>query len=569
MSQSIRIDRNVPMSMRDGTVLRADVYRPEGTGKVPAILVRTPYNKELVDNGNFSPLVFANAGYAVVIQDIRGRFASEGVWERHRMFEVEALDGYDSVEWIAAEPWCDGRVGLAGASYLTALQWITAMAGPPHLKAFSPQVGDIHTNIAPPRESGTVSFYAAANAVPLTAMDLVDKLEQQGHDVAEMRKYLQLAEQDPDWVLNYLPFKDIPLARFEPIRIMLEQRLNPPSWEEVEKRQRYDQVAVPGLHIAGWFDQLETAQFNHFRRLKERAGTEYARAHQHLLVGPWSHLGPMLFLGEMEFGRPSVEEKAVNHLKFFDRYLKEMDVDLPRVRYFVMGRNRWRDADDWPLPQTRWERYYLHSGGAANGASGDGKLSREEPGQEPPDTYVYDPLHPVPTVGGKFLPFAGMVPGPRDQSIVENRPDVLVYTSEELAEDLEVTGPLEFHLFASTSAVDTDFTVKLTDVYPDGRSVLIADGIQRGRWRKWGSGPELLTPGEVYEFTILLGNTSIVFRKGHRIRISISSSNFPLYDRNMNTGNAMGEDAVGVKATQRVFHEAGKASYIDLPVIPA
>jgi len=568
MSGSIRIDRDVPMRMRDGTVLRADVYRPGGTGRVPAILVRTPYNKDLADNGNFSPLPFAKAGYAVVIQDIRGRFASEGVWERHRMFEVEALDGYDSVEWIAAEPWCDGRVGLAGASYLTALQWIAAMAQPPHLKAFSPQVGDINTNIAPPRESGAVNFYAAANAVPLTAMDLVDRLEKQGEDVAEMRRYLELAERDPDWVLHYLPFKEIPLARFEPIRLMLDQRLNPPSWEEVEKRRRYERVTVPGLHIAGWFDQLESVQFQHYRRLRERAGSEAARACQHLLVGPWCHLGPMLFLGDMEFGRSAVEEKLSHHLRFFDRYLRDRDIGLPRVRYFVMGLNLWRDAEDWPPPGTRWIRFHLRSGGSANGVRGDGRLSLEEPGREPPDTFVYDPHNPVPTVGGRLLPFAGLLPGPRDQSVVEDRPDVLVYTSEELPGDLEVTGPLEVRLFVSTSAVDTDFTVKLTDVHPDGRSILIADGIQRGRWRNWGSEPELMTPGRVYEFRILLGNMSMVFRRGHRLRLTVSSSNFPLYDRNMNTGNAMGEDSAGVKAVQCVYHEAGRASFIELPVNP-
>ncbi|MFS0776922.1 CocE/NonD family hydrolase [Neobacillus sp. 3P2-tot-E-2] len=570
MRDSIKIELNTSMEMSDGTLLRGDVYRPEGGGKRPAILIRTPYNKNLFNRTMFSPIALARAGFGVVIQDIRGRYESDGIWERHRMFEVEGTDGYDTVEWIAEQSWCNGNVALAGASYLTAMQWITTMANPPHLKAFAPCVGDIGTNIAPPPESGTVSFYSAANAIPRTAFDLVEKMKAQGRDVSEMVKYLKMMQEDPQWVINYLPFKEFPLAKFEEFRTMLEQRLTPPSVEILKDRRRYEKVAVPGLHIGGWYDQLEWSIFEHFHKLSQNAGTDFARKHQHLLVGPWDHGNPRSYLGELEFGPASADEEKLRGyvIDFYKRYLLEDDLDIPAVRYFVMGRNEWRTGETWPLPNTQWERWYLHSNGHANTAMGNGVLNLEEPGMEPEDHYQYNPLDPVPSVGGKLLPMAGLVPGPMNQSFIEQREDVLCYTTLEMREDLEVTGPLVFHLMASTTAQDTDFTAKLIDVFPDGRSILVADGIQRASFREWNGTLSPVQPGEVNEYKIYMGNTSYVFKKGHRIRLHISSSNFPLYDRNMNTGRPSGEDAVGVIAEQTVYHQAGNVSYIDLPIIP-
>jgi len=570
MTGTVRIEANVPIEMRDGTRLRADVYRPDRAGRYPAIVVRTPYNKEGFDHGLFHPVQLARAGYAVVVQDIRGRHASGGKWERHRMFEVEALDGYDTVEQIAAEPWCNGSVGLAGGSYLTAMQWITAMANPPHLKAFAPHVGDIGTNIAPPPETGAVSFYSAANALPLTAADLVDKLEREGEDVADLRDQLERAIRDPYWVIHYLPFKDIPLARYEPIRLMLEQRLRPPSMEELARRKRYDKIHIPGMHIGGWFDQLEQAIIHNCLKVKELGSSPLARQSQYLMIGPWDHGSLRNFLGNMEFGPASADEFRIRRhiLDFYDRFLRERDIDIPAVRYFVMGRNEWRSAEAWPLPETEWQTWYLHSGGRANSSHGDGVLSRDTPSDEPPDEYAYNPLNPVPTVGGKLLAMGGMVPGPVDQSSIEQRSDILCYTTEELPADIEVTGPLRLVLHASTNAADTDFTAKLTDVQPDGRSLLIAEGIQRASYRNWRYEHEPIEPGALLEYTINLGNTSHLFRRGHCIRVQISSSNFPLYDRNMNTGRTIGEDAVGVIAEQTIYHDRHCASRIELPVIP-
>jgi hypothetical protein len=244
-----------------------------------------------------------------------------------------------------------------------------------------------------------------------------------------------------------------------------------------------------------------------------------------------------------------------------------MEVDIPAIRYFVMGLNQWRNADTWPLPGTEWTRYFLSGKGKANTSASDGILTTEAPGSQPPDRYDYDPLAPVPTVGGRSLPTGKLVPGPFDQVQVEKRSDVLSYTSSGLESDLEVTGPIKVHLFAATSAKDTDFAAKLVDVYPDGSAYNVAEGIIRAKYRNGLINPGPVIPDDVYEYIIDLAVVSILFKKGHRIRLDITSSNFPRFDRNMNTGNAFGEDATGVIASQTVFHDDTHASYIELPVI--
>ncbi|WP_102346258.1 CocE/NonD family hydrolase [Bacillus sp. Marseille-P3661] len=571
MERSIRMDRNVPMKMSDGTILRADIYRPDDNGQHPAILIRTPYSKQQFRQGFLYPVEAAFEGFSVVIQDIRGRYESEGEWNRLKMFEIEAIDGYDSVEWIADQEWCNGNVGLAGGSYLAAMTWIGAMANPPHLKAISPWIGDIAPNMQPPPQTGVVNFVTAANAIPITSLDLIDKLEQQGEDVSALRQDLNRILKNPDELLQFLPLKNIPLANNQIIRDMWEARLKPGSLEDQYSRKKYENVKVPCFHIGGWFDQLEWSTFENFQNMQERGGSSLARVNQMLLVGPWMHGAPSNFLGEISFGLSAGGKGSEIHerlLNFFRKYLMETDVDIPTVRYFRMGDNEWKDGESWPLPETSWQRFFLHSNGNANTMSGDGELDLRAPDNETPDTYIYDPHHPVPTVGGKTMATTGLLPGPFDQVRIAQRNDVLCYTSHKLEEEVEVTGPIKLHLFASTTAVDTDFTAKIIDVHPDGRAFNIADGIQRARFRNWSSKPVLVEPSKIYEYVIDMGNTSIMFKKGHRIRIDISSSNFPWYDRNMNTGNPIGEDEVGIKATQTIYHQKDYASYIDLPVIP-
>lgn len=576
MQTTICMDRNIPMEMRDNTVLRADIYRPDDRDRHPAILVRTPYNKLLAGNSDFLNFInAAHAGYAIIIQDIRGRFASDGKWRQDAMVSAEeGKDGYDSVEWIASQPWCDGNVGMAGGSYLAALQWVTAIENPPHLKAIAPWIGASHTLEEQSLTGGAITLYMLASWVPTMAVDVADRMQKEGKDVTEMRQAITRALLSPSEVYSYLPLKQAPLAQFEGVREMWNIRLNPVrSPEHVEKtRRRYERVNVPCLHMSGWYDIFTWATFHNFSKMREQGGSKLAQKSQHILMGPWIHGSRLLgFWGELHFGASAgvpAAQVSEQNLAFFDKYLRGKDIEIPAVRYFVMGRNRWNNADTWPLLQTQWQRFYLHSKGSANTSHGDGLLSREEPSSEPNDIFVYNPHLPVPTVGGRFLPLAGLVPGPIDQSHIEGRHDVLCYTTPKLEEDTEVTGPLEVHLFAATSARDTDFTAKLVDVYPNGRSYNIAEGIKRARGSKSIFRTELVNPGEVNEYTINLGNTSQLFRKGHHIRIDISSSNFPMYDRNMNTGNPIGEDAEGIPAMQTIYHQQEYASYIDMPVIP-
>lgn len=559
------------MPMRDGTRLSADLYRPNEAGKHPTIFFRTPYDKSHGVNSDLLNVVqAAQAGYAVVIQDVRGRFASEGEWRRESMFTLEGPDGYDSIEWIASQPWSDGNVGMAGASYLAGLQWAAAMETPPHLKVIAPWMGTQSAGMEPLPTGGAILLAVAATATPMMALDVANRMENEGRDVTEMRRTIHWAIDHPEQVVNWLPLKDVPFARFDRIRETWQMRLQPPPPGELEKRRRFENVMVPCLYICGWYDIIEWATFDSYAQMRERGGSPLARAGQHIVVGPWSHVRVQDFLGGAHFGMLAGSRYAALHdqnLAFFDKYLRGRDLVIPSVRYFVMGKNRWQDAERWPLPQTEWQRFYFHSRGGANTATGDGTLDREEPGRETPDLYAYDPMRPTPTLGGRLVG-VGVVPGPMDQASVERRDDVLCYTTKALENDVEVTGPLSIHLFAASSARDTDFAAKLVDVYPDGCAYNIVEGIVRASGRKLNGTPEMVAPGEMNEYVIRMGDTSQLFRRGHFIRVEISSSNFPMFDRNMNTGNPIGQDARGIIALQTVFHQTDAASCIDLPVIP-
>lgn len=572
MGESISIDRNVPMEMRDGTILRADVYRQDNSEKHPAIFIRTPYNK-LLEYGHFLNLVDAAfAGYTVVVQDVRGRFASDGIWNAGGgISAVESRDGYDSVEWIAGQKWCDGNVGMQGLSYAGNLLWITAEENPPHLKAISPGICGMGGS---GEVTGVLALGLWSTWIANMALDVADRLEKQGNDISQMRQMLNRALLNIEEVVNYLPLKDVPHFQFAGVKEMWNFLLNPPRSRVGSPRSfAYEKVTVPCLLSSGWYDFASFGTTQNYLGMREKGASQRAREGQHILMGPWIHSRYLTnYAGDLNFG-PSAgspgAQTTEHHLAFFDKYLRGMDVRLPVVRYFLMGRNRWQEADGWPLPETQWHRYFLHSGGHANTSVGDGLLTKHEPGVESPDVFVYNPHAPVPTTGGRSVPGGMVVSGPIDHSNLEKRGDILCYTTPELGEDIEVTGPLVFHLFAATSARDTDFTATLLDVHPDGRSINVADGVIRARFRKSIFEPELVTPGEVIEYIIDLGNTGQLFRKGHRIRIDISSSNFPAGDRNMNTGNATGVDAVGIPATQTIYHQQEYASFVDLPVIPS
>ncbi|MBN2238231.1 MAG: CocE/NonD family hydrolase [Dehalococcoidales bacterium] len=576
MSFSLRIEKDVSIEMRDGILLAGEVYRPDDNGKYPAVLMRTPYGGDILSgSGYFKAVQAVQSGYAVVVAYVRGRFGSQGEYDLSSPQHIEGPDCYDTVEWVATQPWCDGNVGMVGESALGTVQWRTARETPPHLKAIAPGLAGVPGDAGPETSDAPVNINIAVSLLQMLAGDVLDKMDARGEDSGTARRMLAEVKENPSLALNYLPLRDVPNFDIPGIREIWRTSLQmsgsvPTS--DPSAAYPFGNVMVPGLTYTAWYDPFSRNSFRSYYGMIEQGGNEYARKHQHLLAGPWCHCNPQRVLGDIDFG-PQADgpgSGASNFvLSFFDRYLKGKDIALPAARYFTMGSNTWHESTSWPPPGIEWQRYFLHSSGVANSCSGNGVLDRTEPGNEPPDTYTYDPLYPVPTAGGRGgLAENGFIYGPIDQVHIERREDVLCYTSPELEKDVEVTGPLELHLFASSSCVDTDFAVKLVDVLPDGRAYNVADGIVRAQYRNSFTSPELLKPGEVTEFIIRLGHTSQVFRTGHRIRIDITSSNFPTFDRNMNTGNPIGVDAEGIAALQTIYHRTGYASYIDFPVIP-
>ncbi len=579
--------------MRDGVVLRADVYRPDTEEPLPVLLQRTPYGKGF-SNPAFA-LMAAERGYAVVIQDTRGRWASDG---DGYPFVHEKADGYDSVEWAAGQPWADGKVGMYGGSYVGYTQWAAAVTQPPSLKAIAPTV-----TFCDPRDifyaGGAFALGVAVSWLLMAGAQMaIQKREgngepapgelafgestaggsERGEKWALMGQLIELADgMATGKTFRHLPLQEMPLIGREGIVTSFYDVLTHPPGDAYWQRMlcAHERVQVPALHIGGWYDIFTGSTLRDFAGIQQAGGSALAREQQRLLMGPWLH-GPMQGLvGEVDFGvRASalLVMPDLIQLRWFDYWLKGEEngiLDEPPVRLFVMGKNEWRTEQEWPLARTEYRPYYLHSGGAANTLHGDGRLSPGVPSDEPVDTYVYDPRNPVPTRGGGLCCWqAALPPGAYDQRDVEARPDVLVYSTDPLAEDLEVTGPLEVHLWAATSAPDTDFTAKLVDVYPCGYARNVQDGIVRARYRASQEQARLIEPGAAYEYVIDLAATSNVFTAGHRIRVEISSSSFPRYDRNPNTGHASGEDAALRAATQTILHDGEHPSHIVLPVIP-
>ncbi len=545
------IDFGVRVPMRDGVELSADVYRPVESKqgqRFPAIVLRTPYNKanpKALENGQW----FACRGYAVVYFDVRGRGDSDGVFQPYRN---EGRDGYDSIEWTAAQPWCDGQVATLGGSYLGCIQWLTALQQPPHLVTMivlvtpSDPFVEWPTGTHGPQHlcwlhytSGrtnqlmeAIQWEKVYPHLPLLTMD-----EQAGRVNQTWREELQHPTLDEYW---------LPLCY----------------------QGQFSRIDLPVLHISGWYDDEQIGTPINFSGMVRQAASEFARRNQKLIMGPWGHaVNTTTKLGEVDFGPQALIDLRGVELAWLNRWLKAQEPGQKEspVRIFVMGENRWRDEEQWPLERTQWTRFYLHSQGAANSRYGDGVLSTTPPADEPPDHYRYDPARPVP-----FLtePTSSQIGGPDDYAAIERRDDVLVYLTPPLVSDVEVTGPVRLELFASSSAVDTDFTAKLVDVHPTGFVQRLCDGIVRARYRDGFEKPALIEPGKIYRYTIDLWNTSQVFFKGHRIGLEIASSAFPKYDRNLNTGEDLATGTRMVAADQTIYHHAEAPSALVLPIIP-
>ena len=543
--------------MRDGVNLSSDIYFPKNRkGPLPVVFSRTPYDnmtEESVSAATFYP----QHGYIFVAQDTRGRNDSDG---KYYPWVHEFNDGHDSIEWIGKQEWCDGNIGMIAASYAGNVQWQAAAMSSKYLKTIIPRVIGDNLYEAPQFQAG--AFQLGWAATWSLMMDARTKQDIFIYNWEQLFKTLPLKDLDEAAGKNIPFFKD-----------WIDHPDYDDYWKTLANNERYQDIQIPILQIGGWYDFFTAGTFNNFVGMREKGGSPLARSNQRVVMGPWIHSASTLtHAGEVDFGNASMLDLREVELRWFDHWLKDKNnganQDAP-LRIFVMGINAWRDEQEWPLARTKFTPYYLHSDGNANSLTGHGELSTNPPINEPEDHYIYNPEFPVPTRGGNTCCNPELLPwGAYDQRPIEYRNDVLVYTTKPLEKDLEVTGPVIAKLFASTDSTDTDFTAKLVDVHPDGYAVNLCDGIIRGRYRESTSVQKLLSPGEIYEFTIDMWPTSNVFLKDHSIRVEISSSNFPRFDRNPNTGNKFGQDAELKTANQTVFHNKLYPSHIILPEIP-
>ena len=574
---TIRNELNLPVVMRDGITLYADVYRPDVEGPLPVLLQRTPYDKSQGRTGALEVIRAASHGYAVVIQDTRGRYASEGEFYP---FLDEANDGFDTVQWCADQPWSTGKVGMFGRSYVGATQWLCAITNPPNLTCIAPGITASEYYEGWTYQGGALAWgFALSWTMRQLTMANMGAISSR-HDVPDgTREGLLAAFNELDCTFRHQPIVDLPhlkapLAGY--FYDWIRHSASDDYWNRWRIEDHYGHITTPALHIGGWHDIFLLGTLRNFIGMQSQGPDSTVREGQRLIVGPWHH-GPFGEIsGEFFFGLgaagAAIDVDGIQ-LRWFDHWLKgggdRIEQEAP-VRIFVMGNNVWRSEQEWPLTRTEYTDYYLHSGGKANTSSGDGSLTPNSPDDEAPDVFVYDPRDPVPTHGGALCCGPTFVPGGAyDQQKIEDRNDVLCYTTPPLTSDVEVTGPLSVTLFASTTGADTDFTAKLVDVDPCGSARGIVDGIIRARYRQGTDVPRPITPGAVEEYTIDLVATSNVFKEGHSIRLEISSSNFPRFDRNFNTAENPWEAAASVPALQTIYHDDRYPSRIRLPIIPA
>jgi putative CocE/NonD family hydrolase len=561
----VTIERGVTAKMRDGVVLRADIYRPKAEGKFPVLLQRTPYNKS---NGVSFGVRAAARGFVTIFQDVRGRYSSEGEWYT---FKNESNDGYDSVEWAAALPYSSGKVGMFGGSYVGATQMLAAIAHPPHLAGICPVVTASNYHNGWTYQGGAFEQWFDESWTSGLAQDTFDRTV--AHNTNALLG------------MGKLPVTSYPLFNFPDSSsdIYTSKALAPyfldwlahPDYDDYWKRwsieEHYADINVPALTVAAWYDIFLGGSLRNYAGVRARGG-EAARSGQRLLVAIGGHAGDGRKIGDVDFGPAAAQfnedEVILSWYEYLlqgvqNRFAKEKPVKL-----FVMGRNEWREEDDWPLARAQSTKYFLHSDGGANSLHGSGSLSAAPPRKESPDHYVYDPANPAPTVGGPLCCDSWhLPPGPRDQRSIEARDDVLIYSTPAFTQDTEITGPISLELFAKSTAVDTDFTAKLVDVAPDGFAQNLTEGILRARYRDSQEKSVLMNPGQVYKFTIDMWATSNVFLKGHVLRLEVSSSNFPRFDRNLNTGEAQGSGEQFTSATNTIYHDGEHPSALVLPVV--
>lgn len=563
---------NVMVEMRDGVRLATDLYLPDEEGVYPAIAVRTPYIKErwkaqhLDGDQYMNPKKYTDAGYIVAVQDCRGTGSSEGSYVPWR---DDANDGYDYIEWLAAQSWCTGKIGAMGSSNLGSVQLLEASMMLPHLTTICPCGTSAHMpffrhgimNLA----GASIWYLQQADRAVVNA-NLTD--EQRNN----LKEKISEIKGDMDRQYRWLPLKNMQLAHMEETGIepyfneWLEHVGDSGYWTKIHMPAEVRNIQIPILFITHWYDHLAKDTFEAYHEVSNFAG-KTAQENVHLYIGPW-RCYPGIEDGENDFWDNDRRLSDIL-IEWFDHWLYGKDNDIakkPPVFYHTMGKVNWHYAESWPIPGVKEKKFFLASDHGANSIRGDGYLADSEgTGAKAVDTYDYDPMDPVPCRSGVVIS-----PGDslrQSQEDVENREDVLVFRTEILKEDMEVVGPVETVLWASSSAVDTDFTAKLVDVCPDGSTYNVVEGIVRARFRNGIDREELLIPDAVYQYQIDMSGVGIVFQKGHKICLEISSSNFPKHDRNMNTGNLVGEDAEGVVAHQKIYHDMEHPSFMKLSIV--
>ena len=583
-AHEVRLDPTHMVPMRDGVRLATDLYFPVGTDTpLPVVQIRTPYGKLPHRRDASAARYFASHGFAVAVQDMRGRYQSEGEYFVSR---ADREDGYDMVSWLAEQPWSNGRIGTYGCSYLGENQMQLAATRNPHHAAALPQaaggsyryfgvifggVTELAASLGWFRGAGSKVFYRIPPGTPREVMLQVEEMINPAPNPGEL---------DFQAAWRTLPYIDMLKASGAPptdFEAFVSHEPGDPWWDRIGYVQPDDRFDVPALHVNSWYDLGVGETLKLFNLLSDNAESDRARDNQFAIISPTDHCTSEIatsrtVVGERDLGDARLDYWTI-YLDWFNHWLRDdadADFDMPRLQYYLMGANEWRTAGSWPVEGTEFRPMYLHSGGSANTRAGDGRLSWEAPDEEQPaDTFTYDPDDPVPTIGGPVC-CTGTADAPAggfDQSAVEDRDDVLVYTSEPLDEGLEVTGPIELVLYVSSDARDTDVVGKLVDVHPDGRAINVQEGILRARYREGYGRKVWMEPGEVYELRIDLQATANYFGVGHRIRLEITSSSFPRWERNLNTGGRNHDETEWELARNSVHHAPMSASRLIVPIV--
>ncbi len=563
----VEIERDVPAEMHDGTILYSDIYRPVGLQSAPVLLVRTPYNKTTALTSVYAhPVWYARFGYMVVVQDTRGRWKSEGEWYP---FRHEIRDGRDTIKWAAKLPGGNGKIATYGFSYCGVTQLMAAVNSLPELVTMMPAMTASDYFDGWTYKGGALQLAFARNWAWYLA-----------HESAHRRSN---SVQEEELLTSMLT---APLQYWTHTPALLECEGPAPYyydwvthdtydeyWKQWSLRTRYAEISTPALHIGGWYDIFLEGVIENFVELKKQAANEFARNNQKLIIGPWHHLPWTQKVGTLDFGSNARSAMDALQVLWLDKYMQgehnQLD-DESCVWYFLMGSNSWCSSTQWPPEGVQPVKFYLHSDGRANSITGSGSLNHNLPHHELSDVWVCDPNDPVPSLGGHSCCIEGLAPmGSADQRPIENRNDVLVFSTNVLEQDLQITGSVHARLYIATTAVDTDISIRLVDVYPDGKAINLLEGHQRARFRNSLEKPEHLEPDRVYEYDIKIGTTACVFKAGHRIRIDLCSSNFPSFERNSNSGKPI----VRVKlsdftvSTQTLFHDSARPSHVTLPVL--